>query len=71
MDCRVKPGNDELSKTRSTASPRAGGQKGAMMDKSPKTRMELEPLLAAVPIYFPTIFRSASLILSCQPDPVS
>ena len=25
----------------------------------------------AAPIYFPTIFRSASLILSCQPGPAS
>jgi hypothetical protein len=26
---------------------------------------------SAVPIYFPTTFRSASLILSCQPGPAS
>jgi hypothetical protein len=26
---------------------------------------------SAVPIYFPIIFRSASLILSCQPGPAS
>ena len=30
-----------------------------------------QPLLARVPIYFPTTFRSASLILSCQPGPAS
>jgi hypothetical protein len=27
--------------------------------------------LIRVPIYFPTTFRSASLILYCQPDPAS
>jgi hypothetical protein len=32
---------------------------------------ESDSLIARVPIYFPTTFRSASLILSCQPGPAS
>jgi hypothetical protein len=37
----------------------------------PSTKLSTSRFSPAVPIYFPTTFRSASLILSCQPGPAS
>ncbi len=59
------------SSRRRAISMRAARESASTWRVTPCTNSPPATFSPAVPIYFPTIFRNASLILSCQPGPAS